>query len=60
MNRRKFIQNVLKTVLAIVVGACFITDKVSPKRFIQAIRHKKYPGRIKQLPNTFTQGKWRG
>jgi hypothetical protein len=60
MTRREFFQFVLKTVSAIAVGAYFIADKVSPKRFIQAIRQKRYPGSVKQLPNVFTQGKWRG
>jgi hypothetical protein len=60
MTRREFIQFVLKTASAIAVGAYFITDKVSPRRFIRAVRQKKYPGSVKQLSNINTQGKWRG
>jgi hypothetical protein len=60
MTRREFFQSVLKITAAIAVGAYFIADKVSPKRFVRAVRQKRYPGSIKQLPNTFTQGKWRG
>jgi len=60
MTRREFIQFVLKTASAIAVGAYFITDKVSPRRFIRAVRQKKYPGSIKQLSNINTQGKWSG
>jgi hypothetical protein len=60
MTRREFFQSVLKTVMAIAIGAYVIADKVSPRRFIRAIQQKKYPGSVKQLPNIFTQGKWRG
>jgi hypothetical protein len=72
MTRREFIQFILKTASAIVVGAYFITDKVSPRRlvlrsellrraaFIRAVRQKNYPGSVKPLSNINTQGKWRG
>ena len=60
MTRREFVQFVLKTASAIAVGAYFITDKISPRRFIRAVRQKKYPGSVKQLSNINTQGKWRG
>jgi hypothetical protein len=60
MTRREFVQFVLKTASAIAVGAYFITNKVSPRRFIRAVRQKKYPGSVKQLSNINTQGKWRG
>jgi hypothetical protein len=56
MTRREFFQSVLKITAAIAVGVYVFTDKVS----IKALRQKKYPGKVKQLPNTFTQGKWRG
>ncbi len=60
MTRREFIQFVLKTSSAIAVGAYFIADKVSPRKFIRAVRQKKYPGSVKQLSNINTQGKWSG
>jgi hypothetical protein len=60
MTRREFFQSVLKTVTAIAIGAYVIADKVSPKRFIRAVRQKRYPGSVKQLPNVYTQSKWRG
>jgi len=60
MTRREFFKFVLKTASAVVVGAYFITEKVSPRKFIRAARQKKYPGSVKQLPNVYTQGKWRG
>jgi hypothetical protein len=60
MTRREFFKFVLKTASAVAVGAYFITEKVSPRKFIRAVRQKKYPGSVKQLPNVYTQGKWRG
>jgi hypothetical protein len=60
MTRREFFQSVLKIAAAAAIGAYVITDKVSPRRFIRASWQKKYPGSVKQLPNIFTQGKWRG
>jgi len=64
MTRREFVQFVLKTASAIPIcigiGAYFITEKVSPRKFIRAVRQKKYPGSVKQLSNINTQGKWNG
>jgi len=60
MTRREFFQSVFKTAAAITIGAFVLTEKVLPRGFIRAIRHNKYPGSLKQLPNIFTQGKWRG
>jgi hypothetical protein len=60
MTRREFFLSVLKTATAIAIGAYIITDKISPRKFIRAVRHKKYPGSVKPLPDINTQGKWRG
>jgi hypothetical protein len=75
MTRREFIQSVLKATSAIVIGAYVIADKsrtlnifnktivrdkASPRKFIRAVRQKKYPGGIKPLSDINTQGKWRG
>jgi hypothetical protein len=56
MTRREFFKSIFKIAAAAAVGIYVFTDKAS----IKAFRHKKYPGSIKQLPNIFTQGKWRG
>jgi hypothetical protein len=60
MTRREFIQSILKTASAIAISAYFIGEKVSPRKFIRAIRQKKYPGSIKPLSGINTQGKWSG
>jgi hypothetical protein len=62
MTRREFIQFVLKITSAIAIDAVAIGEKVSPRKFIRAIRHKKYPGSIKELSNINinTKGKWNG
>jgi hypothetical protein len=58
MTRRDFIQFVLKTASVVAIGAYFIGQV--PRRFIYALRHKKYPGTVKPLSNINTQGKWSG
>ena len=60
MTRRQFIQFVLKTASAFAIGAYFIGEKVLPRKFIYAIRYKKYPGIVKPLSDIKTQGKWSG
>jgi hypothetical protein len=60
MTRREFFKFVLKTASAVAIGAYFITDKVSPRKFIRAVRQKKYPGSVKTLSDINTQGKWNG
>ena len=75
MTRREFFQSVLKTAAAVAIGAYLISDKsrtlnifnktmvrdkVSSRRFIRAVRQKRYPGSIRPLSDINTQGKWRG
>jgi hypothetical protein len=60
MTRRKFIQELLKAGTAIIVGVCWIAKKASPRKFVRAVRLKKYPGVIKPLKNVNTQSKWSG
>jgi hypothetical protein len=60
MTRRKFIQELLKAGAAIIVGVCWIAKKASPRKFVRALRLKKYPGAIKPLKDVNTQSKWSG
>jgi hypothetical protein len=60
MTRRQFIQFVLKTASAFAIAVYFIGEKVLPRKFINAIRYKKYPGIVKPLSDINTQGKWSG
>jgi hypothetical protein len=60
MTRRKFIQELLKAGAAIIVGVCWIAKKASPRKFVRALRLKKYPGVIKPLKDVNTQSKWNG
>ncbi len=60
MTRREFFQSILKTASAIAIGVYFIGEKVSPRKFIRAVRQKKYPGSIKPLSDINTEGKWNG
>ncbi len=60
MTRRKFIQELLKAGSAIIVGACWVAKKASPRKFIRALKLQKYPGFIKPLQGLLRQGKWSG
>jgi hypothetical protein len=60
MTRRKFIEYMIKTAAAIAAGAWFVAEKVVPRRFIRAVRCRKYPGRLKQLADINNQSKWSG
>jgi hypothetical protein len=60
MTRRKFIRKLIKTGLSIAVGSSWLISKVSPRKFIRAVRVKKYPGRLKPLSDIPRQSKWSG
>jgi len=60
MTRRRFIQKIISTILAAVAGFVFIAKKASPRKFIRAIKLKKYPGSLKPLQKIESQGKWGG
>jgi hypothetical protein len=60
MTRRKFIQELLKAGAAVIVGACWVAKKVSPRGFVWAGSLGKYPGALKPLKNISEQGKWSG
>jgi len=60
MTRRKFIQKVIKIVLAIVSGAWFLAKNVTPRKFIRAVKLNIFPGSVKPLQEIKSQGKWSG
>ncbi|MHC4158625.1 MAG: twin-arginine translocation signal domain-containing protein [Planctomycetota bacterium] len=60
MTRRKFIQKLAKIGSAVVLGICWVSRKASPRKFVRAVRLKKYPGSLKTLRNIQKQGKWSG
>ncbi|MHC4646873.1 MAG: hypothetical protein ACYTBJ_15350 [Planctomycetota bacterium] len=60
MTRRKFIQRLLGACSAVVVGPGWLAKKILPRRFVRALRLKKYPGRIVPLTDISQQAKWRG
>jgi hypothetical protein len=60
MTRRKFIQELIKAGAAIIVGVCWVAEKVLPRKFVWAIRLKKYPGSLKSLKDIHKQSKWNG
>jgi hypothetical protein len=60
MTRRKFIQELIKGGSAIIVGVYWLAEKASPRRFVRAIRLKKYPGLLKPLQDIHKPSKWSG
>jgi hypothetical protein len=60
MTRRKFIQDLIKGGAAIIVGVCWLAEKASPRKFVRALRLKKYPGFLKPLQDVHKQSKWSG
>jgi hypothetical protein len=60
MTRRKFIRKVREIVLAIVGGTWFLARNVAPRKFVHAVKLKRFPGSIKPLQKIKSQGKWSG
>jgi len=60
MTRRKFIKKAIQASSAIVVGVWWLAKKAVPRRFVQAVKTKKYPGSLKPLQNIFKPAKWSG
>jgi len=60
MTRRKFIRRLIKAGSAIVVGISWLAKNTTPRKFVRAIRVKKYPGHLKPLQDISKQGKWSG
>ena len=60
MTRRKFIKKLIKTGLTILVGISWLAKNTTPRKFVRAMRIKKYPGRLKPLKDISKQCKWSG
>jgi hypothetical protein len=60
MTRRFFFQKLITAGSMIAVGAWWLVKNASPRKFIRAVRQKKYPGPVKPLGDISKQGKWSG
>ena len=60
MTRRKFIQKLMKAASAIIVGTWSLAKKAAPRKFVRAVRLKKYPGSLRPLRDIHKQSKWSG
>jgi len=60
MTRRKFIQKLIKRGSVIIVGVCWLAKKAAPRKFVRAIRLKKYPGSLRPLRDISKPSKWSG
>ena len=60
MTRRKFINKLIKTGSVIVAGISCLARNANPRKFVRAMRIKKYPGSLKPLNEIPKQCKWSG
>jgi len=60
MTRRKFIHKLIKAGSAIIVGAWWLAKKAAPRKFVWAVRLKKYPGSLRRLRDIRKPSKWSG
>ena len=60
MTRRKFINKLIKTGSIIIAGISCLAKNTNPRRFVRAMRSKKYPGSLKTLKEIPKQCKWSG
>jgi len=60
MTRRKFIQKLIKAGSVIIVGAWWLVKKAAPRKFVLAVKLKKYPGSLRPLQDIHKQSKWSG
>ncbi len=60
MTRRKFTQKLITAATVVIGGASWIANKASPRKFVRALRIKKYPGSLKPLGDISQQSKWSG
>jgi drug/metabolite transporter (DMT)-like permease len=60
MTRREFIKKLAGAGLALVAGVAWTAEKVLPRRFVRALKVKKYPGVLRPLGNVYEQSKWSG
>jgi hypothetical protein len=60
MTRRKFVKKVIKAGSAIILGAWWLAKKAAPRKFVWAVKTKKYPGSLRSLQDICKQSKWSG
>jgi hypothetical protein len=60
MTRRKFINKLITTGSIIIAAISCLAKKANPRKFVRAMRTKKYPGRLKPLRDISKQCKWSG
>ncbi|MHC4062029.1 MAG: hypothetical protein ACYSUC_09880 [Planctomycetota bacterium] len=60
MTRRKFLHRLMKAGSVLIAGTCWAAKKASPRRFVRAIRLKKYPGSVGPLTDISKPAKWSG
>ena len=60
MIRRSFLRLVFGTSLGAAIAAVRFVAKTVPRGFVNAVRCRTYPGRVREPGNIDTVGKWSG
>ncbi len=60
MTRRKFIRKLINSMSVILVGTWSLAKKAAPRKFVRAMKVKKYPGSLGSLHDICKQSKWSG
>jgi hypothetical protein len=60
MTRRKLLHQLLGSATAVALVSKWLITKAKPRKFVQALRVKKYPGSLRHIGNVCSQGKWSG
>jgi len=60
MKRREFIKKVFSATAIAAAGGWWIFKKVAPRKFIEAIPLKEYPGWLGKTKNFDKPGEWSG
>lgn len=60
MTRRNFLRQLLGATIAVMLGTKWLIKKAVPRKFVKALRIKKYPGSLKSVGGISEQSKWSG
>lgn len=60
MKRRELITRALGAGSLILLGVSHLAKRVAPRRFVRALKCRRYPGGFRPPHDIFRQSKWRG
>lgn len=60
MKRRELIRRALGAGSLVLLGVSRLAKRVAPRRFVRAVKCRRYPGGFRPPYDIFRQSKWRG